>query len=100
MPLFVVFQEAGRAWNDSQPMEEQAGWSEHAAFMNELEAEGFVVMGGPYGEHPHRALLVVNAANENEIRVRLADDPWSATSTLRTAEVAPWEIRLGKSPVR
>lgn len=98
MPFFVVLQEAGSAWDHSQPLEEQAGWSEHASFMNGLEAEGFVVLGGPYGEHPHRALLIINAADENEIRARLADDPWSATSTLRTAEVASWEIRLGKAP--
>jgi hypothetical protein len=31
-------------------MREQEGWPEHADFMNELAASGFIVLGGPLGD--------------------------------------------------
>jgi hypothetical protein len=37
----------------------------------------------------------VSAASDEEIRRRLADDPWEPMDVLRTATVDPWEILLG-----
>jgi len=77
-------------------MRSQKGWDDHASFMDALEAERFVVLGGPLKYHKHRAMLVVNASDEQVLRKRLAEDPWMRSSVLRNIEVYPWEILLGK----
>jgi uncharacterized protein YciI len=73
---------------------EQHGWDEHAAFMDKLVDDGFVVLGGPVGEGDgHYALLVVEADSEDEVRARLADDPWGE-DMLATESIEPWTIFL------
>jgi uncharacterized protein YciI len=74
-------------------MREQAGWDEHAAFMDGLAAEGIIVLGGPLGDGS-RAMHVVEAASEEEIEGRLAEDPWTPMRLLRTRSIEPWEILL------
>jgi hypothetical protein len=92
-PYFAVTRLPGAAWDASRPLEEQEGWPEHARFMDELAAAGFVVLGGPVGGGP-RILLACDAPDEDAIRTRLAEDPWSASGRLRLGEVEPWTIRL------
>jgi uncharacterized protein YciI len=62
--------------------------------MDALEAEGFVVLGGPL-EGTCDALIVIQARDEAEIASRLAADPCSASDHLRTRQIAPWTLRLG-----
>jgi hypothetical protein len=93
--LFAVVQrQRGPAWDLARPMEEQARWAEHAAFMNGLVDRGFVVLGGPVGNEG-RVLLIIRAASEGEIRSTLAEDPWS-DDLLLIAGIEPWTIRLGE----
>ena len=93
-PLFAVIRVRGAAWDQSLPLEAQPAWPAHAAFMNGLEAEGFVVLGGPL-EGTSEVLLIVRAEDEPEIRSRLAADPWSGNDLLRVVRTAPWTLRLG-----
>ena len=58
--IFAVIRTKGSAWDHRQPMEQQVGWRSHAAFMNGLEAEGFVLLGGPL-DGTSDVLLVVRA---------------------------------------
>jgi len=52
MAMFLVETErTGPEWDRSRPMEEQSGWDAHAAFMDGLEASGFVVLGGPLSQN-------------------------------------------------
>lgn len=69
MKYFVVTNEHGSAWNESRSLIEQEGWAEHAAFMNKLVDEGFIVLSGPLGDGS-RALLVINTDSESTIRTR------------------------------
>jgi uncharacterized protein YciI len=96
MPYFVVINEAGPAWDDKRPMREQKGWDEHAVFMDSLAAERFVILGGPLKYSRHRAMLILSAHNEEALRKRLAEDPWMQDGVLRTIEIYPWEVLLGK----
>ena len=96
MPYFVVIEEQGPAWDEKRSMRDQKGWAEHAVFMDTLADEHFVVLGGPLRYSKHRAMLVLNAPNEGVLRKRLAEDPWMRTGVLRTLEVYPWEVLLGK----
>ena len=83
----------GPAWNRALPMRSQALWAEHAAFMNALAAEGFVVLGGPLGSG-EEVLLVVDAASEAAARTRLAADPWTTAGLLEIERVEPWTVLL------
>ncbi len=96
MPYFVVINEQGSAWDEKRSMRDQKGWDEHAVFMDALEDERFVILGGPLKYSKHRAILILNALNEAVLRKRLAEDPWMRAGMLRTIELYPWEVLLGK----
>ena len=83
----------GSAWNPDLPMRQQSRWNEHAAFMNGLAAEGFVVLGGPLGDG-ERVLLVIEAGGIDAVRARLDADPWSASRLLEIARIQPWTVLL------
>jgi uncharacterized protein YciI len=88
----VVLHRSGPDWDPSRPLEEQSGWTEHAAFMDALVDEGFLVLGGPLFDE-HRVVHAVEAESEEAIRATLARDPWSGTH-LVVAAIEPWTIRL------
>ena len=44
--LFAVERKRGGSWDFARPMEQQADWPEHAAFMDALVTEGFIALGG------------------------------------------------------
>jgi hypothetical protein len=78
-------------------MRDQKGWPEHAVFLDALADERFVILGGPLGNYrKHRAMLILDAPDEGVLRKRLAEDPWMRDGVLRTIEIYPWEILLGK----
>jgi uncharacterized protein len=91
---FLVERAKGPAWDHSRLRREQEGWAEHAAFMDALSEQGFVVLGGPIGEGDgDNALLVVDGADEAAVRARLAEDPWGE-DMLRTESIRPWTVLL------
>src|SRR5262245_44272771 len=92
--LFAVIRTRGPAWQESQPLEGQANWSGHASCMNSLAKEGFVVLGGPLAGTSD-VLLVIQATSPDDVRARLAEDPWETQDLLRISRVAPWTLRLG-----
>jgi uncharacterized protein YciI len=77
-------------------MRQQVAWAEHASFMNALEDDGFVVLGGPLGaDGDHTgALLIVKAASEDEVVARLNDDPWARQNVLAIATIDTMSIML------
>ena len=87
----------GEAWQESLPLEGQRNWDAHAAFMNGLQKEGFVVLGGPLEDTPD-VLLLIRASTPDEIIERLAADPWTGQDLLRISKIAPWQLRLGSLP--
>lgn len=92
--IFAVTRSRGPQWNSTQSMDEQQGWREHAAFMNGLHADGFVLIGGPL-EGTADVLLIVKAETADEITARLSDDCWSKSEILSLGRILPWRIRLG-----
>ena len=95
--LFAVIRSRGAAWRDDRAMEDQGEWAAHAAFMNGLVKDGFVVLGGPL-EGTTDILLAVRAASPEDITERLAADPWSGMDLLRLGRIAPWTLRMGALP--
>ena len=92
MMFLVVVRRSGPDWDRSKPMEEQSGWDEHAAFMDGLVDDGFIVLGGPLSDE-ERVAHAIQAESEEEIRATLARDPWSE-SHLVIDTIEPWTIRL------
>ena len=90
---FVVTEVSGPSWDASRARREQDGWDEHAAFMDALVADGFVVLGGPIGDG-ERVMVVVEAEDEDEVRRRFAADPWLPAGVLEIASIEPWTIWL------
>jgi uncharacterized protein YciI len=88
----VVLRRAGPRWDPALPLEEQSDWPAHAAFMDGLVEDGFVVLGGPLADE-HRVVHAVEAESEEAVRATLARDPWSETH-LVVDTVEPWTIRL------
>jgi uncharacterized protein YciI len=74
-------------------MREQDHWTEHAALMDALAAEGFIVLGGPLRTEAE-VLLVIATESEAAVRARMAVDPWIITGIREIASVDPWTILL------
>ena len=94
---FVVIETRGPAWDDRQPMDDQVYWPAHAAYMDSLVAERFILLGGPL-EGTRDVVLVFQAESCDEIMARLASDPWIQHGLLRVNVCQPWRIRLGSLP--
>jgi uncharacterized protein YciI len=90
---YVVRLQRGGPWDWSRDMREQAGWEEHARFMDGLVDAGFILLGGPL-EGDRDTLHIVEAESEEAIRARLAEDPWAANGMLRPVAIERWTILL------
>jgi hypothetical protein len=90
--FFVVQRRSGPAYDHGKPLDQQDGWAEHAAFMDDLVATGFIVLGGPLADE-RRVVLAVDAGSEDVVRSTLARDPWHG-SHLVVESVDAWTIRL------
>jgi hypothetical protein len=56
--------------------------------MDGLVNDGFIILGGPVGDG-EETLHVVEASDEDEIRTRLAADPWAEARLLRIGMIEP-----------
>lgn len=91
---YAVLRERGENWDARLPMRQQKQWEEHAAFMDALVDDGFVILGGPLDDGEEKFLLIMVADSKQAIAVQLADDPWTPLQLLRIATVERWEILL------
>ena len=93
MPTFLVtVHRSGPKWDPSRPLAEQPDWQAHAAFMNGLVENGFIVLGGPLADE-YRVVHAVEAESEDIVRATFARDPWSG-SHLHVDSVEPWTLKL------
>jgi uncharacterized protein YciI len=93
MPHFALRMSKGPRYDHSRSRREQESWDEHAAFMDGLVEDGFVVLGGPIGDG-EQTMLVLEAEDEEEIRRRFEADPWTPMQILEIATIEPWTIWL------
>lgn len=93
MTNFALTLVRGPNWDQSRGIREQQGWNEHAAFMDGLVEDGFILFGGPVGDR-RQTLHVVEGSDENEIRRRLAEDPWAHAGLLEVGSIQPWALWL------
>lgn len=93
MELYAVRERRGGPWNWALGLREQAGFDDHARFMDGLVETGFILLGGPL-EGDREVLLIVSAPGEDAIRQRLAPDPWLRDGTLSIVGIERWTILL------
>jgi len=91
--IFAVRLVHGPGWDPARSIRGQDAWNEHAAFMDGLVDDGFIVLGGPVGDG-RESLHVVEAADDNEIKKRLAADPWASAGLLQIGTIEPWALWL------
>ena len=98
MANFAVTMEHGPRWDAARGIRDQDGWPAHAAFMDALVDDGFVIIGGPLGTG--QPLLAVEAPHERAVRDRLAADPWVPAGLLQVGSVQPWSLWLDSRKIR
>jgi uncharacterized protein YciI len=99
MGVFVLTQVNGPNYDESRRRRDQAAWPEHAAYMDKLLADGFVIMGGPLDDGEH-VLLILQAADEQDVSDKLAGDPWLPMGILAKKSLQRWEVWLdSRAPV-
>jgi hypothetical protein len=97
MSYYAVIREAGPGWVDGD-IAAQPDVADHAGFMNGLADEGVVLFARPLAGTATarlRALLVMVAPTETEIRHCLADDPWARKERLAIARIERWDLIVG-----
>ena len=97
MARWVVRVERGGPWDWSKDMREQDGWDGHAAYMDGIFEEGFLLLAGPL-EGDRETLWVVNANSEDYIHERMQEDPWSANGMLTPIRIERWDIVMDRLP--
>ena len=98
MSLFAISREAGPGWTNGKGAFEQPAVHDHAAYMNKLADEGFLLFAGPLAGTEQgriRVLLIADADSETDIHRRLADDPWERAQRVVTTRVEPWNLLVG-----
>ena len=88
---FIAISSAGPNRDQSKGTREQPFWDEHAAFIDQLVDEGFILMGGSLVDEGG-ALLIVNAEDEEQVREKLKNDPWFTDGILKLESVKRWQI--------
>lgn len=90
---FVLQWGHGPAWAEGKNVREQPYWNEHADFMDPLFAAGMVVLGGPFADGSG-SLLVLEAADEREVRETFAADPFVTKGVFVMQSLKQWTLFL------
>src|SRR5690242_12727074 len=93
MELYAIWRRRESGWRDGEPIEAQADWTGHAAFMMKGATDGVVVLAGPIDDTG--ALIIVRGESPGAVEAWLADDPWTVSGLLVTERIARWTLRIG-----
>lgn len=67
----------------------------HRAFLGSLAAEGALKLSGPLAGAPDGALIVLEASDEEAVRMLLLDDPFQQQGLVEHVDVREWTPVLG-----
>lgn len=91
---FAAIIERTELWDPKRAAHEQDGFAAHAAFIQGLEAERFIVIAGLM-QPSADVLLVFLADSEAEVRQRMSQDPWQQDGHARLTRVEEIHFRIG-----
>ena len=92
--MFAAIVERSSSWDHAKPPQEQVGFDRHAKYMGGLESEGVIVMAGLL-QPSNDVLFIFHAESADEVRGRLAQDPWQQDGHARLARLEELSIRTG-----
>lgn len=92
--FFAAFVQRTAMWDPALTPQQQQGFPDHAKFVAELEATGFIAMAGLMSPS-NEVLFVFRADSEAEVRQRMARDPWQQAGYVRLARVEEVQFRIG-----
>jgi len=95
---FILLFDPGPNWDDTKEIEKQNYWDEHVKFVDELFAQGKVVITGPIVDYD-RIVIIYEAKNESEIRITFKDDPFLKNGILYLESVMQWKIRMDQRAI-
>ena len=90
---YAAFLQPGSLWDPNKTAREQAFWDEHARYMDAIFETGVIVLGGPFADRTG-SLVIVKAANANQVWEMCREDPWTTQDVMKVAEVKEWTIFL------
>ncbi len=90
---FMILWAPGPAWVLGKTVREQPYWTEHAAFMDRLFANGTVIMSGPFTDGTG-SLVLVEAEEESEVRTLFANDPFVVHHIFVLSSLKQWQLFL------
>src|SRR5215831_10833839 len=91
---FVILWAPGSAWTPGKTVREQAYWTAHADFMDQLFANGTVFMGGPFSDGTGSLVLVEAEMEEGEVRSLFANDPFIQHQIFVLSNLKQWQLFL------
>jgi uncharacterized protein YciI len=90
IPRVVLRVGPGPTWTSGKP-EDQPGWAEHAAFVNDQIDRGHFVMGGPWANRLG-SMSLWEGMNEDEVREVMQSDPFIQKGVFVIEDVADWTV--------
>lgn len=94
---FVGLVQRAEAWDHAKEAHEQEGFAGHASFMAGLEAEGLIYMAGLMKDSSD-ILFVFVADSAEQVRARLALDPWQQDGHAKLVRLEETVFRIGPPP--
>jgi uncharacterized protein YciI/uncharacterized protein YndB with AHSA1/START domain len=89
----VLFHRPGITWQPGVPFREQPGVERHQGFMNQLQDDGLLVIGGPFLDEESGGMVILRAGSVDEA-LRLAHTDPSIEAGLLTVTVRPWVVPM------
>ena len=91
---FAAIVQRTALWDPSREAHEQDGFAGHAAFVGGLERDGFIALAGLM-QPSTDVLFIFLAESEEEVRMRMAQDPWQKDGHAKLIRVEEIHIRIG-----
>lgn len=89
---FAAVVERTAKWDKSKSPQEQTGFADHAKYMGDLEADGFILLAGLM-QDSNDVLFIVHADSQDEVNIRLGEDPWRREGYTRLVRLEEIGIR-------
>ncbi len=95
--LYAALIRPGPNWKQGAKPSEQVGFAEHFATLQRLQAEGVLVLAGPFQDDRGGGLTVIRADNLEAAKTIIGQDPF-VKSKMVIADVRQWYAALGTLP--
>lgn len=69
--------------------------AEHRVYLNQLVAEGKLLMAGPYADESG-GIIIFEAADQAEVESMMANDPFTINGVFATTTIREWLLVAGR----